>query len=631
MTTGPREIPFQVDMAGIIEILGFSLYSRRDTAIRELLQNAHDAIVRRRAKELSFLGEIRIKQDPEAKTLTITDNGLGLSLEEAETYLGTLGIGLSGLLKRQSQAGRGQDRTGIIGQFGVGLFSSFLLAESVVLESRKSHDEPAVRWQAGIGASIRLQEAERPELGTSVCLKLGSENLAWASDAQLIKDAVRYYADFLPIPVFLGDKKRRLNVMTPSWFEATPDPEMVSMELEQRFDDMPLDLLLINQETPAIRGAVFITRERTPGFSGRPLVTATVRRMVISPRLDGLFPEWGSFYRGILEFSDLQPTTSREDLIRNDAFDEIKAELEAILFSRLQDLSVNDRVKFQAILSWHRYSLAGAALQHSQLRALLRHNYLFSTSQGALTFDDILQRTLADEDSILATLPAPWFNTDRKQEAWLNNVFEGLSKPCVQCLRTFEYTLLALMWADFQKTHENFKDVSPQIAAPSNEEFLSQILGIDDKQALTDEWREYFSVFDVEVSQARFRGAIPVLAFPDRSLELEREFQSLKKQGQIPSAFSRMIDRYYLDKDESKRGQVILNSKHRIVKNALAGTKHSPLASVLRLLIHNALLTAGASTPANVHETINKDLDWIAEAMMPRRQDSDHPKDAETS
>ncbi len=136
-----REIPFRVDIAGVIEIMGSSLYSRMDTPIRELIQNAHDAIMRRRSRDLNFRGRIDIRQDAEAGTLTFSDDGIGLSAEDAEKYLGTLGIGITGLLKGRGSDEQRNDVTGdgdhLIGQFGIGLFSAFMLADRMVVESRR--------------------------------------------------------------------------------------------------------------------------------------------------------------------------------------------------------------------------------------------------------------------------------------------------------------------------------------------------------------------------------------------------------------------------------------------------------------------------------------------------------------
>ena len=144
-----RQIPFKVDIAGVIEIMGSSLYSRLDTPIRELIQNSHDAVIRRRNRDLGYQGRIDIVQNAELKTITFSDDGIGLSPQEAESYLGTLGIGITGLLKgRGSAAAReGVSGTGdgLIGQFGIGLFSAFMLADKLVVDSRRMDCEEGVR------------------------------------------------------------------------------------------------------------------------------------------------------------------------------------------------------------------------------------------------------------------------------------------------------------------------------------------------------------------------------------------------------------------------------------------------------------------------------------------------------
>ena len=95
-----KRIPFKVDIAGIIDIMGASLYSRADTPVRELIQNSHDGIMRRRQQDLAFTGQIKIDQNADANTVSFTDDGIGLSAEEAETYLGTLGTGITGMIKK---------------------------------------------------------------------------------------------------------------------------------------------------------------------------------------------------------------------------------------------------------------------------------------------------------------------------------------------------------------------------------------------------------------------------------------------------------------------------------------------------------------------------------------------------
>ena len=143
-----RSIPFKVDIAGVIHIMGSALYSRPDAAVRELLQNAHDAVCRRRASDLTYQGRVDVRQNAEQNLLEIHDDGNGLSEQDAETYLGTLGIGLTGLMKGRhpSSDQPSSEDSNMIGMFGIGMFSAFMIADEIVVESRKD-DHPAIRWR----------------------------------------------------------------------------------------------------------------------------------------------------------------------------------------------------------------------------------------------------------------------------------------------------------------------------------------------------------------------------------------------------------------------------------------------------------------------------------------------------
>ena len=225
-----KRIPFKVDIAGIIEIMGSSLYSRPDTPIRELVQNAHDGIMRRRQVDLAHLGRIDVVQDAQAGTLSFTDDGIGLSADEAEKYLGTLGIGITGMIKHRLQGGgEPGDGANLIGQFGIGLFSAFMLAERLIVETRRHNGEEAVRWEAGAGTDIDLSSSDRADVGTTVTLHLKPEFRAFADKPDLLEMAVKEFADFLPIPIYLNRAKARTNVINAAWFEPTPDRKPSSL------------------------------------------------------------------------------------------------------------------------------------------------------------------------------------------------------------------------------------------------------------------------------------------------------------------------------------------------------------------------------------------------------------------
>src|SRR4051812_19534670 len=236
----------------------------------------------------------------------------------------------------------------------------------------------------------------------------------------------------------LNGSGARTNLIDATWFAATPDPEAIEQEILTYFDEASLDVIPIRTERPvSLAGALYVTPRRTPGFAGEAVLTVTIRRMVISRKTQGFLPEWASFVRGVLELPDCSPTASREDLARDGRFEQARSAVEQILFRHFETLARDDPPRMQAILNWHRYSWAGAALSHPRLRRLLRRSYQFPTSLGPMTFDQIHERSEADPVYETEFDRVVWFNTDRRQVRWVNSLFADHEVPCVHALRGF--------------------------------------------------------------------------------------------------------------------------------------------------------------------------------------------------
>ncbi len=617
MANWKRTIPFQVDVAGVIHIMSTALYSRPEAAVRELIQNAHDAIMRRRHGELAYRGRIDIVQNPGRRTLEFRDDGLGLSVEEAERYLGTLGIGLTGLLKgRLESAPRGAEGEGkdLIGMFGIGLFSAFMLADRLVVESRRAEEGEGVRWAAGSGSRIELSSFEKETCGTVVRLELKPEFSWLAEDEERLEQVVKEYADFLPVSIHLNESPTRVNVMHAVWFEPTPDHESIELELAAYFDETPLDVIPIRiDDTVSITGALYVSPRRTPGFSGESVVTATVRRMVISSRIEGLVPHWAAFLRGVLELPEASPTTSREDLVRDEVFLHAARALEEKLYEHFETLAARDPSRWQAILSWHRYWLAGAALGEPRLRQLLRSTYRFATSHGRRTFEEIVSASDADPLYETEFDRVIWYNTDRRQEHWIDSLFGDDTAPCVHTLRTFEESLLVAM-AEESETQEA---IDVRAAAPSSPGFARDLLGASDLEPLPESWQRFFSAAEASIQCGMLRTSQPVVAFLNEQHELMQTFEDLKRGGVVPAGFQRLIDRHF-DGQQRPRHEIILNRRHRLVERALEQGPGTPLASVLRLLVWQGLGAAGAPIHGEARRQQVEDLDWIAECLWGR-------------
>ncbi len=622
MSDWSRRIPFKVDIAGIIEIMGASLYSRIDTPIRELIQNAHDAVTRRRHSDLQFQGRIDVRQDAEHGTLSFSDDGVGLTPKEAEEYLGTLGVGMTGLIKRgvspEAPSPRSTGGNDLIGMFGIGLFSGFMLADEIVVVSRHTGHDQAVRWEAGAGTDILLSAEERETSGTTVTLKLKPELQSFASDPELLESVIREYADFLTVPIYINDGKQRANTMTASWFEATTDQEALELELASTFNESPLDVIPCRMEKPvSIAGALYISPQRVPGFADASTVMVTVRRMVISRNIRELLPPWATFLRGVLELNDCAPTASREDLVRDNRFELVRSCLHDQLFSHLESLVESDRQRLDATIAWHRYTFAGAALEDRRLRDLLRRVYTIPTSKGLLTINEVLERSDADPLFETEADRVVWYNSDRRQERWINQVFDGHDVPCVHAFRSFEETLLAQIIAD---DNEAGGATDLRIVSPGSQNFAEGVLGLTDMEDVDETWQQFLDSTGARVMLASFQSRQPVMAFLNERYELFRAFDDIRKEGSIPAGFQRLIDNQLqrADGERSAKNEIVLNRNHPMVSRVLSQRTGKSLSSVLRLLVMGALNSAGASVETSARQQQMDDLDWIAEALWGR-------------
>jgi hypothetical protein len=419
------------------------------------------------------------------------------------------------------------------------------------------------------------------------------------------------------VPIHLDDSTSRVNVIHVAWFEPTPDPAAIELELQSTFDETPLEIIPVRIEQPVpVAGALYVTPQRTPGFAGEAVVTATVRRMVISHRIQELLPEWAPWLRGVLELAGCAPTASREDLVRDTSFYLVREILDRVVLEHLEGLAATDLPRLHALLSWHRYSFAGAALAEPRLRALLRRTYPLATTQGTMSFDEVLEASDADPLIESDAEKVVWYNPERRQERYTSELFEGHAAPCVQALRTFEESLLAAWVTDLR---EAGAAADLRIANPGSPGFAASILGAHEIEDAPSEWQEYLGTSGAMIQIGDLREQIPVLAFLDERSELARSFDEIRDGGIVPESFQRVIDKH-LGEAADRRNRVLLNRRHRLVGRVLSQRPGTPLASVLRLLVVQALASAGARLPEESSRQQVDDLDWIAEALWGRSE-----------
>ena len=470
---GPSTFAFQAEVKQLLHLMVHSLYSEREIFLRELISNASDANDRLRFESLARpellasepeLG-ILVTVDPERRTLSVTDNGIGMSREEVIDNLGTIArSGTGQFLERLTGEQRTDSR--LIGQFGVGFYSAFIVADEVTVLSRRA-DAPAdqgVSWVSDGRGEYRVESVERQERGTTVQLKL-KDNAGEFLEPVRLKALIRKYSDHIAFPVRLaggGQEEETINRAKALW--ARPRAEIKDDEYAEFYKhiahdaDDPLiwshnrvegkreytSLLYV----PATAPFDLWNREAPKG------VKLYVQRVFITDQATQFLPLYMRFIRGVVDSSELALNVSRELLQQDEAISAMRAALTRRVLDMLDRLA-EDSDKYAKFWSQFGPLLKEGLIEDFANRDRLAKLMRFSTTKTAgdeqtRSLEQYLADVKADQDAIyylIAESPAAARNsphletfkergievlllTDRLDEWVMQHLTEHGGKPC---------------------------------------------------------------------------------------------------------------------------------------------------------------------------------------------------------
>ncbi len=356
---------FKAEIRQMLDLVIHSLYSKKEIFLRELISNASDAIDR--AKYLALTDKtiapeapewgIVLEADPEAHTLTVSDNGVGMSAEEMEEALGTIAKSGSKAFAEALREGKETNIPELIGKFGVGFYAAFMVADSVTVESlRRGEGQRAARWSSVGDGAYTMDDGSRTEPGTSITLHLREDQTQFAEEWTL-RDLVRRYSDFIAYPIRLRvagkkeedrkDEEKPLNTMVALW--RRPKGEVKQEEYEAFYRQTlrgvgePMRVLHIAAEGALeYRALLFIPKSvgmemLMPG--NRHGLSLYVRNVFIGDEIEELTPSWLRFLKGVVDSSDLPLNVSREMLQDDAIIRKIRADLTNRVLKALAEMA----------------------------------------------------------------------------------------------------------------------------------------------------------------------------------------------------------------------------------------------------------------------------------------------------
>ncbi|MFP4463725.1 MAG: molecular chaperone HtpG [Alphaproteobacteria bacterium] len=368
---------FGADVARLLKIVTHALYTNHDVFLRELISNSADACDRLRYDAISTPAltkdnpEFRIctYQDTTTRTLTVVDNGIGMSKEELIENLGTIAkSGTAALMEQMEQIKDNKDRLKLIGQFGVGFYAGFMVADKIQVVSQKAGSDDIWVWESTGSDSFIVRkpnsiEAKRLDgkRGTAVTLSIKDEASEFLLDHK-IKMTIKEYSDHISVPIFLGapalvsqDKDAEpINSTSALWMRSQSDVSKEDYDAFYKNISGGFDEPLMTSHWKAEGKIEFSALLFTPTLrpwdlfdpSRRNFVKLYVRRVFITDSLENLMYPWLRFMRGIIDIEDLPLNISRESLQHNPTIDKIRNAVARRILNDLDKLSRNDPAAF---------------------------------------------------------------------------------------------------------------------------------------------------------------------------------------------------------------------------------------------------------------------------------------------
>ncbi len=381
MTVQKKSMKFEAETKQLLEIMINSLYTEKEVFLRELISNASDALDKLRFAALTdtglvpegFNGEIRLLTDSKNRTLTISDNGIGMSYDEVISNIGTIArSGTHELIKTLEKQKSEKLPAELIGRFGVGFYSCLMVADSVTLTTQKAGEETATVWEYAGGESYDVREGSRDSQGTTIVLNLKNadpeDGLEDFTSEWIIRRIVKKYSDFVRYPVILpvereegeGDDKKAvvkdetLNSMKAIWQK--PENEMNDDELKEFYKHIASDWSdpLMHIAMKAEGRYEYQTLMFIPGNAPFDLFSQSYKRglqlyarnVKIMDRCEDVLPEYMRFVKGVLDAQDLPLNISRETLQNNRQITTIRSTLTKKVISELKKLKDKDLDKY---------------------------------------------------------------------------------------------------------------------------------------------------------------------------------------------------------------------------------------------------------------------------------------------
>lgn len=528
---------FQAETKELLNLMIHSIYTNKEIFLRELISNASDAIDKLKFESLTnseILGEdrdfkITISVDKDKKEITISDNGIGMTYEEVAENIGTIAKSGSKAFKEKLE-NISKDDIDIIGQFGVGFYSGFMVADKMTLVTKSPKSDIGVKWTSTGDGSYEIEEYEKAERGTTITLtiKEGEEYIGFLEEWK-IRDLVKKYSDYVRYPIIFKDET--INSTKPIW---KTDKSQLKDENYNEFyksnfhdwEDPMFHFHLKVQGNIEYTALLYIPKKAPMDFYSKDYkkgLQLYTKNVFIMDKCDELIPEYFSFIKGLVDCDDLSLNISREILQQNSELTAISKNLEKKIISELEYILKNDREKY--IEFWEAFGRNikfGIHDMFGMNKDKLQNLLIFRSSldDKYVTLKEYVERMGEEKKEILYVVGEDLATVKSLPK------MEALKEKGIEVLiltdKIDEFALKTMN----EFAGKNFKSINDSdFKLEENKEKEEEIKKLsEDNRTMLDKIKESLAgkIVDVELSNNLGSGASALLAKGEISLEMEK-------------------------------------------------------------------------------------------------------------
>ncbi|MDR3628195.1 MAG: molecular chaperone HtpG [Ignavibacteriaceae bacterium] len=619
--TGTKKYEFKAEVKQLLDILVHSLYTSREIFLREVISNASDALDKLRFestrgteitdKDLPL--EIKVDFDEKAKTITVTDTGIGMTSDEVIKNIGTIAKSGSADFLKQLKDSKA-DANNIIGKFGVGFYSVFMVAEEVIIKTKSfKQGEPAIEWRSNGLGDYEIAEIDGSmNRGTIVEIHLKEDAKEFAEKYRL-ETVIKKHSNFITFPIYLGSEK--INTVSALWREPKTNVKKEQYDEFYKFlsydSEEPADVIHVTVDAPIQFNALMFIPKKSYDFFGYNRddhgLDLYVRRVLIQHKNKDLLPEYLGFVKGVVDSEDLPLNISRETLQENLVFTKIAQNITGQVLSYLLKKAKDEPEKYAEFWKEHGRIFK---MGYSDFANLEKYNELlrFNSSsnedaKGLTSLDEYVSRFKEDQKEIYyafgnsreAISQDPHLEIFKNKGLEVLYLYDPLDEFVISTVRKYkDYEFKSVDSVEL-KNLDKYNDLEEKKDKPAD---LSQEDG-KHFDSLLSRIKDILGDRVVEVKESkRLSGSPAILVNPDDSMSSTMQ-KILRMTNKDMGAQKKVFE---------------INRDHKLVRNLLkvfkSNSQDEYITNVVEELFESALLLDGSlDDPHKLVTRLNKLLE----------------------